>query len=529
MNQKVPLSAAALAPHLPPSNSSLRGAAAKPTIPRGENLEASSVSYPGESPSDKRPDDAVGSKIRGAPVAPSIVSGLVGVSDCLCMISVGLITYFFLVDGNHESFANYGPAILLATFAIITVFYLAGLYGIDKISRFSAQLKMVIRLCALVFLLLVTLSFALNASEQFSRIWVFLFFLLATLTICTSRAGFAFLLKKGAQSGRLARNVVIVGAGDQANLLIERLKSSAEPWNVIIGIFDDRTDRIKFKAWGCPILGNVDDLFGFVRKFRIDEVIITLPWSAERRVGEIVNRLSELPVYVRLAPDLVGFAYRKANYETVGGMTMLGIASKPLAGWRVVLKTLEDKILAMLLLTIFSPLMAFIALAIKIDSKGPILFRQRRYGYNNKEISICKFRTMKHNGVADEGALQAVRDDARVTRVGRILRRTSLDELPQLLNVLDGSMSLVGPRPHPVPLNERFASVIRGYYARHRMKPGITGWAQANGLRGETDSLEKMKARVELDIEYIENWSISRDLYILAKTAYTVWVQDTAY
>jgi exopolysaccharide biosynthesis polyprenyl glycosylphosphotransferase len=210
-------------------------------------------------------------------------------------------------------------------------------------------------------------------------------------------------------------------------------------------------------------------------------------------------------------------------------MTMLGIASKPLAGWRVVLKTLEDKILAMLLLTIFSPLMVLIAFAIKIDSKGPILFRQRRYGYNNKEISICKFRTMKHNGVADEGALQAVRDDARVTRVGRILRRTSLDELPQLLNVLDGSMSLVGPRPHPVPLNERFASVIRGYYARHRMKPGITGWAQANGLRGETDSLEKMKARVELDIEYIENWSISRDLYILAKTAYAVWVQDTAY
>ena len=207
----------------------------------------------------------------------------------------------------------------------------------------------------------------------------------------------------------------------------------------------------------------------------------------------------------------------------------MDIVFKPLSGWKTVVKYLEDKILATFLLILIAPLIVLIALAIKLDSKGPVLFRQPRYGFNNKVFSVIKFRTMCYKRSPEEGAPQARQNDPRVTRVGRFLRRRSLDELPQLFNVLQGTMSLVGPRPHPVPLNKEYEATIGGYFARHRVKPGITGWAQVNGLRGETDIPEKMKARVEYDIYYIENWSLLLDLQVLVMTAFVVLFQKNAY
>lgn len=213
----------------------------------------------------------------------------------------------------------------------------------------------------------------------------------------------------------------------------------------------------------------------------------------------------------------------------VDGIPVTEIASAPLTGWSGLVKQTEDKIVAAIVMVMLSPLMLGLALAIRLDSAGPILFRQKRYGFNNEVIVVYKFRSMYHNRPPETGVPQATKHDPRVTRVGRILRRTSLDELPQLLNVLKGDMSLIGPRPHAVEHNEQYAKLIGGYHGRHKVKPGITGWAQVNGFRGETDTVDKMRMRVEHDIHYIENWSVWFDLKILVMTAFIGWTSKNAY
>ena len=207
---------------------------------------------------------------------------------------------------------------------------------------------------------------------------------------------------------------------------------------------------------------------------------------------------------------------------------MLDVVNKPLDGWKYIVKGVEDKILALFFLVMLSPLMLLIALAIRLETKGPVIFRQQRHGFNNKLFSVFKFRSMHHNGTPETKMVQAKRNDPRVTPLGKFLRRTSMDELPQILNVLNGSMSLIGPRPHPIALDEEFSEIIGGYFARHRVKPGITGWAQVNGLRGETDIPEKMRARIKYDVYYIENWSLMFDAKILLMTVPAVF-QRNAY
>ena len=336
-------------------------------------------------------------------------------------------------------------------------------------------------------------------------------------------------MRKYARDGRLTRNIVIVGAGEQAKRLVAEIQSAHEPWNVIVAVFDDRLHRTGPWFAGIPVVGTVNALMDFARKHRVDDVIVAMPWFAAARIRGIVNKLSELPVQVHLGSDLVAFEYGQGHYSPLAGVNLLCIAVKPLGGWRLVLKNLEDKVFSAFLLTLLSPVMLLTALAIKLDSKGPVFFRQARYGFNNGAFSVLKFRTMHINRKDEDNVPQATRDDPRVTRVGRFLRRTSLDELPQLINVLQGTMSLVGPRPHAVPHNEEYSSIIEGYSSRHKVKPGITGWAQVNGYRGETDTPDKMKARVEHDVWYIENWSLLRDFYILILTAYVVWGQKNAY
>jgi Undecaprenyl-phosphate glucose phosphotransferase len=261
----------------------------------------------------------------------------------------------------------------------------------------------------------------------------------------------------------------------------------------------------------------------------VHDVVITLPWNADERLVSIIGRLRNLPVHVYLGSDLIGYHFPGHHRRHLEGVPVLEIASVPLSGWSGLVKAVEDKILAVLALAVLSPLMLLIALAIKLDSRGPVLFRQARYGFNNEVIIVNKFRTMVHDRPPEVGAPQARRDDSRVTRVGRVLRRMSFDELPQLLNVLGGSMSMVGPRPHAVEHNEQYAALIGGYHGRHRVKPGITGWAQVNGLRGRTTTVEQMRRRVEYDISYIENWSPWLDARILILTAVFGWHQKNAY
>ncbi len=325
------------------------------------------------------------------------------------------------------------------------------------------------------------------------------------------------------------RNIAIVGASGQAKHLVERLRREDAPWKRIIGIFDDRRTRITDEIDGFAVLGNLDDLVTYVRQGHVQDVVITLPWSADGRLIDIISKLRALPVHIYLGSDLIGYHFQQHREQQLAGMSVLEIASAPLTGWNGILKRVEDRIISTVALLMLSPLMLLITIAIRIDSAGPVLFRQKRYGFNNEVIVVYKFRSMYHNRPAEADVPQATRDDPRVTRVGRILRRTSLDELPQLFNVIRGEMSLIGPRPHAVEHNKKYAVLIGDYHWRHKVKPGITGWAQVSGFRGETDTLDKMRLRFEHDVYYIENWSLWFDVKILVMTAFIGWTSKNAY
>jgi Undecaprenyl-phosphate glucose phosphotransferase len=282
-----------------------------------------------------------------------------------------------------------------------------------------------------------------------------------------------------------------------------------------------------------PKLGTVDNLVEFARRTRIDLLLVSLPITAEERVLQMVRKLWVLPVDLRLAAHMNRLRFRPRAYSYIGNVPMLDVFDRPIADWDVVQKWLFDHLVGGLMLIAAAPIMALIALLIKVDSRGPVLFRQKRYGFNNELIEVYKFRSM-YAEAADATASRLVsRADPRVTRVGRFIRKTSLDELPQLFNVVfKGNLSLVGPRPHAThakAANHLYDQVVDGYFARHRVKPGITGWAQINGWRGETDTSEKIQRRVEHDLYYIENWSIFFDLYILAKTPAALVKTESVY
>ena len=302
----------------------------------------------------------------------------------------------------------------------------------------------------------------------------------------------------------------------------------------IVGAFDDRgDDRAPTAVSGLPKLGKVDDLVEFARRTRIDLVIFSLPISAEARILHMLKKLWVLPVDIRLAAHANKLRFRPRAYSYIGNIPVLDVFDKPITDWDVVMKWLFDKVIGTLALIALSPLMLITAIAIKLDSRGPVLFKQKRYGFNNELIEVYKFRSMRTDQCDATASKLVQKDDPRVTRVGRFIRKTSIDELPQLFNVVfKGNLSLVGPRPHAVHAkaeNRVYDEAVDGYFARHRVKPGITGWAQINGWRGETDTQEKIQRRVEHDLYYIENWSVLFDLYILAATPFALAKTENAY
>ncbi len=327
----------------------------------------------------------------------------------------------------------------------------------------------------------------------------------------------------------MTRNLVVVGAGERGQRLIEHLLRQGTSAERIIGVFDDRHGRMPDYVSGFPVLGTVNDLLAFARRNPIDQIIVALPWDVENRLLASMKKLRSLPVDVRLCPETVGLHLPHRQVTHVGGVPMLNVLEKPLAGWNYIVKSMEDRVLAAAILVVILPVLLALCALIKLDSRGPVLFRQKRFGLNGEVIEVFKFRTMYVDHCEDQLVVQATRDDPRVTRIGRILRRTSLDELPQFINVLTGTMSIVGPRPHAVAHDEQYARLIEDYSARQRVKPGITGWAQVNGLRGETETLEKMEQRVRYDLYYIDNWSLLLDLRIILRTALIASRDSFAY
>jgi Undecaprenyl-phosphate glucose phosphotransferase len=326
---------------------------------------------------------------------------------------------------------------------------------------------------------------------------------------------------------------VIFGAGTQGQRLAQYIRNSDKLTIGLLGFFDDRRDgRVPLLVDDLPVYGTSDDLIAAIREGHIDQVILALPWSAEARIQEVVARLALTPVRIRLAPDLASFAFSHRPLVLLGDLPVITLFERPISGLDAVIKRAEDLLLTIPILIFLSPLMLLVALAIRLDSPGPIFFRQPREGFNNRLFEVLKFRSMAHEECQTDGIVQASRGDKRVTRVGAFIRRTSLDELPQLFNVLKGDMSLVGPRPHAPSTRaggRLFGEVVQTYAARHKVKPGITGWAQVCGFRGETDTEEKLVKRLEHDLQYIENWSVSFDLYILIRTVFAVLLPRNAF
>jgi Undecaprenyl-phosphate glucose phosphotransferase len=341
-------------------------------------------------------------------------------------------------------------------------------------------------------------------------------------------------VRRWSREGRLDRRAVLVGGGDPGEGLVNALGQQEDSEVRLLGVFDDRgDDRAPNFCGGLPKLGTVDDLVEFARRTRVDLVLFSLPISAESRILQMLKKLWVLPVDIRLSAHTNQLRFRPRSYSYIGAVPVLDVFDRPIADWDVVMKSLFDRVIGALALIALSPVMLATALAIKFDSRGPVLFRQKRYGFNNELIEVFKFRSM-YVEQSDATAVKLVtKGDPRVTRVGHFIRKTSLDELPQLFNVVfKGNLSLVGPRPHAVhakAVDRLYDEAVDGYFARHRVKPGITGWAQINGWRGETDSQEKIQARVEHDLYYIENWSVLFDLYILAMTPFALAKTENAY
>jgi Undecaprenyl-phosphate glucose phosphotransferase len=468
--------------------------------------------------------------------SPVVIAGLVRLVDFVLIASVGIALYLGYVarrDGVHW---EYIAAILAMTVAALISFQAADLYEVQVFRRTLKQITRLISAWAFVFLLFIGASFFAKLGGEVSRVWLSSFFLLGLALLIVERLILRNLVRHWARQGRLDRRTIIVGADENGEKLIRALNAQQDDDSDIriLGVFDDRNDsRSLDTCAGSPKLGKIDDILEFARRTRVDLVLFALPISAETRILQMLNKLWVLPVDIRLSAHTNKLRFRPRAYSYVGNVPTLDVFEAPITDWDQVMKQLFDRVVGGLILLAAAPVMALVALAVKLDSPGPILFRQKRFGFNNERIDVFKFRSMYHHQADPTASKVVTKNDPRVTRVGKFIRRTSLDELPQLFNVVfKGNLSLVGPRPHAVQMklqSRLFDEAVDGYFARHRVKPGITGWAQINGWRGEIDNEEKIQKRVEFDLYYIENWSVLFDLFILLKTPWALLKGENAY
>ncbi len=346
---------------------------------------------------------------------------------------------------------------------------------------------------------------------------------------------FSSMLRRWSFTKGEAPRAVIVGFSDLSRKLTHQFKQNPRLKMGCMGFFDDRwSQRIpeylpKNRRRQPETLGSIASAAEFVKTYNVQHIYIALPLSAQPRVLALLDELRDTTASIYFIPDIVSFNLIQANISTINGIPILTVCESPFIGINSIIKRVSDVVLSLSILLLIAPLMLLIAAGVKLSSRGPVLFKQRRYGLDGKDIVVYKFRSMTVMEDDAQQINQATRNDPRITRFGGFLRRTSLDELPQFINVLQGRMSIVGPRPHAISHNEMYRSLIKGYMIRHKVKPGITGWAQINGFRGETDLLEKMQARIDYDLDYLRNWSLFLDLLIIFKTISVVIEDKNAY
>jgi len=461
-------------------------------------------------------------KVRGA-YSPIVIAGAVRLADFALVNLIGVGLYLGYVAPRSGFHWEYVAAILAMTATAMICFQAADIYQVEMFRGQLRQMTRMISSWAFVFLLFIGASFLVKLGNEISRLWLSTFFFVGLAALIAERVFVRTLVRGWARHGRLDRRTIIVGADQNGEHLVDALKAQTDTGIEVLGVFDDRNnDRAQDTCAGSPKLGKVDDIVEFARRTRVDLVLFALPISAETRILEMLKKLWVLPVDIRLSAHTNKLRFRPRSYSYIGEVPTLDVFEAPITDWDQVMKWLFDHVVGTLVLLLALPVMGLVALAIKLDSPGPVLFRQKRFGFNNERIDVFKFRSLYHDQADPLASKVVTKDDKRVTRVGRFIRKTSLDELPQLFNVVfKSNLSLVGPRPHAVQgrLQSRlFDEAVDGYFARHRVKPGITGWAQINGWRGEVDSEEKIQKRVEFDLYYIENWSVLFDLYILLNT-----------
>jgi Undecaprenyl-phosphate glucose phosphotransferase len=455
------------------------------------------------------------------------------IDSLIVPISSFLSLGFTIFALRHDSINFYIYVLPTAAATIVLVFNLArsGVYDTFNAPSVLGALRSTIRRLLEVVLLLTGCFFVFKVSDSFSRLWLATWILTSGIALCSARLVSLSAVKTLIKNGKLAKNVAIVGADETGQRLARNLAREASGTR-LIGLFDERhPSRIAGSGTGSAAVRQLATLDELLSSGRVDEVVIAIPPCASDRVLQLSRRFHPFPVTLKVLAPAGYEHFRVLDSSLYGDIAAFRVMSKPLTDVAVVMKWLEDKMITLFCLIAALPLMMIIALAIKLDSHGPVLFRQKRFGVNNRTFDLLKFRSMYVEQTDLLGNQLTKADDVRVTRVGRFLRRTSMDELPQLINVLRGDMSLVGPRPHALAASAEgvcYAHAVSEYLIRHRVKPGMTGWAQVNGWRGETTRIEQIRRRVEHDLYYIENWSLGLDCMILARTIFIVLSRQNA-
>lgn len=448
----------------------------------------------------------------------------------MCVVVGSALLSHIIIFGHTALTPDYHVAIAYGVFIAFVIYPSCSVY---RAWRGSSELEEVGTLCfawSLVFIALLGLAFAFKETSTFSRLWASIWYLTGLFFWITSRLIFRTILRKLRERGFNQKHIAVVGTGRQAVLLAENLQKA--PWTGfdIQGFYqliepmpvDPRIDQDLLK-------GELDQLIQNIADKKIDQVWIALPLAESQLIDRTLRQLDCETIDIRLVPDMLNFRLLNHSVSEINGMPILNLSMSPMHGLNRFIKSLEDKLLAFLILLLISPVLVGIAIAVKLSSPGPVIFKQKRHGLDGKEIKIYKFRSMKIHQENGGQVTQATNDDPRVTRLGAFMRRTSVDELPQFFNVLQGRMSIVGPRPHALAHNRYYQEKVESYMRRHKVKPGITGWAQVSGFRGETDTLEKMERRVEYDLYYIQNWSVWFDLKIIVLTVFKGFVNKNAY
>jgi Undecaprenyl-phosphate glucose phosphotransferase len=410
--------------------------------------------------------------------------------------------------------------------ACINMFGIAGMYEPEALRSIVDQSRRLFASWTFAFILLVVGVFMLRISSGLSRGWVATWYLAGAAALMVNRTTLYILLQRWSNQGSFVRKVIVIGGPKLSQRFVAHARRDQRAGIAVVKVISDR-DLLEPGAHG-----KLEEIRHIITENSVETILIALPLSAEKRITRLARMIGGLPIDIKLLPDVFGLKLVNKRTSYLADIPVLDIANRPIYGWNAIFKLLEDRIIALASLIIFAPLLLAIGLLIRLQSTGPTLFRQKRLGFNNQCFEMLKFRTMYTHLTDNDATRLVTRNDPRVTPIGRVLRRTSLDELPQLINVLRGDMSLVGPRPHALhakAADRLYHDSVGNYGARHRVKPGITGWAQVNGWRGETDTLEKIQARVEHDLYYIEHWSVAFDIWIMFLTLFRVFRMKHVY